>query len=248
MIDTTLRVKALPAELIITDFVANEFDCNCEKYMLEFLNKSDFFLEKSDGQLYTSPPSECNGECDFISDIYSLDLKLIGSETLMRAKSCLSRRKVLLAPGVWATNSPKGHKCEIVSCIYTALRGRNIAQLSQIRNANKGLSREEKDILQFLCKLETKKNLLLFFPYSFKFDNDYEIEQGIKRIQEAINADFCSVIEYRNIIHPTLDTFFAFVYHDCIVFMQALKNMLEYVDHVKLSESPIYVKLEGYSN
>lgn len=248
MVDNTLKAEPLPAELIIADFVENELDCNCEKYMLQFINKSPYFLSKSKGQLYTAPVSEFNGECDYNSDNYALDLKLIASQTLMEAKSILSDGKVLLAPGAWMTTASKVEGKRTVTRLHAALREYNLEQLIQLRQKNKGLDKAEKDVRQFLSKLETKKNLLLFFPYEFKFDKDYDILQGIAQIQDALNHDFHYALEFRNSVHCELDTFFAFIYQDCMVFLVAKNNLLEYIDHIKLNESPIYKKLESYSN
>ena len=247
--DVSLRAIHLPAELIISDFVKNEPDCNCEKYMLEFLNKSPFFLEKSAGKPYSAPLSESHGEYDYNSDAYKVDLKLIGSQTLMNAKSILSDGKELLAPGVLSTTHPKmrGETREATR-IYAALRGLNLEQLFQIRNQRPLLTKYEEDVFRFLKKLETKKNLLLFFPYYFRFDNDHAFEEGVAQIQEALNGDFRSAMEYRNSVRAEFDTYFAFLYDGYIVFMEEKDNLLLYADRVKLSESPIYMKLATYAD
>lgn len=249
MVDKTLCADVLPAELIISDFVKKDTDCNCERYMLEFLNKSPFFLEKSAGQPYSAPLSEAHAEYDFNSDAYKVDLKLIGSQTLMNAKSILSDGKELLATGVWATSYPKvrGETREVTR-IHTALRGLDLVQLTQIRTKTLPMKKYEQDICQFLKKLETKKNLLLFFPYYFRFDNDHAFEEGVAQIQEALNGDFHSAMEYRNSVRAEFDTYFAFLYDGYIVFMEEKDNLLLYADRVKLSESPIYMKLATYAD
>ena len=249
MIEKSLRAKHLPAELIISDFVKNDLDCNCEKYVLEFLNKSPFFLGKSEGQPYYAPLSEAHGEYDFNSDAYSIDLKLIGSQTLMNAKSILSDGKEMLSPGVWATTYPKvRNETRETTRIHAALRDLDLTQLTQIRTKASTIETYEKDIFQFLKKLETKKNLLLFFPYYFHFDDDHAFEEGIAQIQDALNGDFRSAMEYRNSVRAEYETFFAFLYDGHIVFMEEKDNLLFFVDSVKLSESPIYMKLASYAD
>lgn len=249
MVDISLRATHLPAELIISDFVKEDPDCNCEKYILEFLNKSEFFVKKSVGQGYSAPLSEAHGECDFNSHEYRLDLKLIGSQTLMNAKSILSEGKEMLAPGVWATTYPKVRsETRETTRIHAALRGLDLAQLTQIRTKSSTIETYEKDICQFLKKLETKKNLLLFFPYYFHFDDDHTFEEGVTQIQEALNGDFHSAMEYRNSVQAEFDTYFAFLYDGYIVFMEEKDNLLFYADSVKLNESPIYMKLASYAD
>lgn len=249
MTDNMLRAYPLPAELIIKKFVINEQDCNCEKYILEFINKSAFFLRKSMGQLYSPPLSEAHSEHDYNSDTYKVDLKLIGSQTLMAAKSNLSWGKELIVQGVWLTTYPKErNETRETTRIHAALRGLDVAQLAQIRAKTSPTEQYEKDICQFLKKLETKKNLLLFFPYQFRFDNDHAFEEGVTRIQEALNGDFHSAMEYRNSVRAEFDTYFAFLYDEYIVFMEEKDNLLFYVDSVKLNESPIYMKLASYAD
>ncbi|SHO48699.1 hypothetical protein [Anaerocolumna xylanovorans] len=64
MFDKILREKLLPSELIIKDFVKGEPECNYENYLLEIVNKSSFFREKSEEENFVSPQIESNGECD----------------------------------------------------------------------------------------------------------------------------------------------------------------------------------------
>ena len=71
-----LKFKLLPASLINTNFVQGNPNSNYEKYLLEFVNASPFFLKKSKGQVYTAPESEHCGQCDCISDHYTLDFKI----------------------------------------------------------------------------------------------------------------------------------------------------------------------------
>lgn len=107
MFDKSIQIETLPTELIISNFVEGDKDCNYEEYLLEFFNKSSFFLQKSNCKGYHAPSSESHGECDCISDSYSLDFKLAESETLFKAKRELSFGKEVWLPGVVATTVPK---------------------------------------------------------------------------------------------------------------------------------------------
>ena len=44
--DATLTPTLLPPELLIKKFVYNDPNCDYEKYLLEFINASAYFLEK----------------------------------------------------------------------------------------------------------------------------------------------------------------------------------------------------------
>ena len=92
MYDKSLIAHLLPSEMIIKNYIHGDPDCNYEKYLLEFVNASDFFRAKSDGDIYQSPESEENGQCDCISTSYQLDFKLIASKTALQARSILASK------------------------------------------------------------------------------------------------------------------------------------------------------------
>ena len=50
MYEAFLREMSLPPELVIKGYIPGEQDCNYEKYILEFLNGSDWFMKKTKGQ------------------------------------------------------------------------------------------------------------------------------------------------------------------------------------------------------
>ena len=94
MYDKSLIAHLLPPEMIIKNYIHGDPDCNYEKYLLEFVNASDFFRVKSDGDIYQSPESEENGQCDCISTSYQFDFKLIASKTALQARSILQAKKI----------------------------------------------------------------------------------------------------------------------------------------------------------
>ena len=95
-----LNFKLLPAALLIKNFVKGNPDSNYEKYLLEFVNSSSFFREKSKGQIYTSPENENFGQCDCISDNYSLDFKMLISPNMAKAKNLFSYSICQPLPGI----------------------------------------------------------------------------------------------------------------------------------------------------
>lgn len=80
MYDKALVAHLLPPEMIIKNFIQGDPDCNYEKYLLEFVNASTFFLSKFGGITYYRPESEESGQCDCISTRYQLDFKLVASK------------------------------------------------------------------------------------------------------------------------------------------------------------------------
>lgn len=107
MYDKSLIAHLLPSEMIIKNYIHGDPNCNYEKYLLEFINASDFFLAKSGGDIYRLPKSEENGQCDCISASYQLDFKLIASKTALQARSILCPSKAAITSGVIVTGEPK---------------------------------------------------------------------------------------------------------------------------------------------
>lgn len=247
--DKSLRADLLPPELIIHKFIVNEKHCNYEDYLLELLNRSSFFLQKSHGDRYIPPETESHGECDCNAESYKIDFKLIASSTALQPRNTLSLGKVALADGVTLTTAPKRRNESIrTTIIYAALRSYSYEQLVQLRIAAPKKHGIERDVFQLLKKLETEKNLLLFFPYCFRFDHHYDFMDGVGQIQIALNGDFENAMRYRHNAVNGYDTYMAFIYDGNMVFMEKRSDQLCYIDHVSLKESPIYLKLLDYSD
>lgn len=123
MYDKSMIAQLLPSEMIIKNYIHGDPDCNYERYLLEFVNASDFFRTKSGGDIYQSPESEENGQCDCISTSYQLDFKLIASKTALQAKSILYPSKTEIVKGVFVTSEPKVKNGSIKATrIHAALR------------------------------------------------------------------------------------------------------------------------------
>lgn len=249
MEDKTLTARLLPASLIIKNFVQGEPDCNYEKYMLDFVNESVYFQTKSNGIRYTPPENERFGQCDCISGLYQMDFKLIASKTALQARSILSYGKVTIAKGVTITVTPKVNSRSMnATRIHAALRDYSLNKLYKLRENATKKQGIENDIYELLETFETKKNLLLFFPYSFSFDNEHEFREGVFQIQKSISKDFQHTMQYRHNVANNFDTYMAFIYDGFIVFMEENHNNFSYIDSIELSKSPVYLNLSRYGD
>lgn len=247
MVDNILHFAHLTSELTVTGFIKNKIECDYEKYLCEFVNASPFFLEKSNGEHYKHTPhkSQSNGECDCVSASYELDFKLIMSKSMGEAKRILYNTKDYDPElGVTVTGSPIFNGELEVTRLHVLLRNYNLDELCNLRkNPNPGKVYSS-DVRNFLKILETEKNLLLFLPYRFFFEQDCEFSEGVSYIQDALNGDFQSSMQYREfVLKKKYDTYLAFIYQDSIVFLEESNNCLNYVDSVELSKSPIYEDL-----
>ncbi len=240
MIDMTMKAKLLPAPLIIKNFVDGDKNCNYENYLLELINVSKLFRDKSPCGFHKSS-SESNGECDAISETYQLDFKLLASKTALQGRSILSYQISKMTDGVTAYS---GSKCPGGSVhatrIYAALRDCSLTDLIEMKKEQSKEQSIENDICTFLNTLEFKKNLLLFFPYEFTFDTPHTFEEKIKSSIEGLNNDFETSFMYRNQCSPQYETFFVYLCDDCFVICSVENCKLHYIEYVHTKYTPTY--------
>lgn len=249
MFDKTLAERRLPAPLVIKNFVQGELECNYEKYLLELVNKCSFFLSKSNGKGYEAPTSESNGECDCISEQYHLDFKLLASKTELQATSVLSDQIILFCDGCYLITKPKiEHRTFQITFLHKALRDYDFDRLCAVRLNSPKKQGIENDICDLLDTLETKKHLLLFYPYIFSFANDHSFEDGVSQIIHALSDDFEVAMQYRHEVASGRDTYLAFIYDGHLVFLQEKACRFNLIGAVELSQSPVYMKLSRYTS
>ena len=135
-----------------------------------------------------------------------------------------------------------------VTRIHAALRDYNFDKLCELHEKHTKKQGIENDIYELLETLKVNKNLMLFFPYRFTFDNEHEFFDGVEQICEAINNDFQCAMQYRKYVANDYDTYMAFVFDGHIVFMEEKYNIFYFVDRVELSKSNVYQNLSRYGD
>lgn len=247
--DETLRARLLPAVLICKNFIEGMDDCNYEIYLRELVNASSYFRTKSNGLKYEAPKQEAHGECDCISESYELDFKLIASKTALQARNLFSGGIREIAKGVLGYGDPKmksdnpRYKPILATRIFAALRSLSLSELKSIRNRDLKKPGVEADIKALLETLETKKNVLLFFPYVFSTEKEYDVTADII---EAISHDFTEAFKYRNEAASPFDTYLTFLYDGYFVIAVVDENKLRFVDKVEEMSCPTYMKFKSY--
>lgn len=201
--DETLTVKLLPAALICKGFIANMPDCNYERYLLQIVNASGYFIKKSNGEVYLAPSEEAHGEYDCCSSRYEIDFKLIASETALRGRNQFSGSISKLAEGVTVYGPPKmsindsRYKPINATQIFVALRFMKLDELRQVRNSGERAQGLNTDLRAFLETLETNKNILMFFPYEFFSEKKVEFDDEVVEIISVLSHDFNEALKYR---------------------------------------------------
>ena len=239
----------LAAPVTVKNYVKNDPLCNYEFYMVELLNHSHE-MRKHHPQAFVWQGDQAHAECDAYSGDYGIDFKLIASQSRMKATSNFSSQYILLPNGVTLTHESKAsfldrEKEMTVTRMHAALRQTSLEDLERIRS-NTDLLPYEKDIQVFLKKLETKKNLLLFYPYEYSFTDNQHPKNEIEVLTKALQNDFVSAFRYRSKVLPDFETYLTTVYYNDFVLLKIVDNQLDLMDIVSGNDCPTFKHLRSY--
>ena len=243
-----IRIQELPAARVINKFIQGIEPYKYEDYLLECGNSSAFFLEKSKQQPYLHPVSEANGEWDCLSPAYQMDFKLAASESTLRAKRLFSRQ-ITYQNGVTFISTPlkksgdPGYKPIQATRIFAALRGLSLSELLAIQNKSPCADQVDRDICHLMKTMKCDKNLLVFFPYNFYFDEPLDKVQARQTLIEVLNQDFRQMLSYRSQVCPQRDTYFSFLYNQEWIVLQWKNTELTLIGTVPIQESTLFMRL-----
>ena len=250
MIDEQLQDNLMPATVLLNNFVTNENKSSYEFFLLEYLNQSHYFLEKSNYLEYKKPLDESNSEPDALTPLYSIDFKLLASTTILRALRLTSPSITVLSEGITAYGiSREPNKVFQGSQIHKIFRSLTLDYMLQLREKQyrKALSIED-DILNVLNTIETKKNLLLFFPYKFYIEKETEIEKLTLIVKDALENDFIELAKYRSHTVPKFETFIITECNNFFLLFTFTPIGFEFVERISINKLPTYMKLLDHSD
>ena len=129
------------------------------------LNCSIFFMNKTRGEKLHWNEKQDHGECDAVTSVYSIDYKLLATNSSLQAKRETSGSITKIGDGCIAFGIGRHSAEENFTYIRTvaALREYSLEDLERISADSE--DRIEKNISVILKNVRTKKNLLLFYPY-----------------------------------------------------------------------------------
>lgn len=244
--DKNLKVSLLPTMLFVKNFIDGETDCNYEKYIVEFLNNSNWFRSKVENKKFFWRKNQDQGECDAFAGKYELDFKLLVSSTACQARRELSDGISVLPQGGYIIFSSRRSGTMKATRIYAAIRNLSIEELARYENGKYAYGSVEHDIQDLISIIYKKKNILFFFPYEFSSDKSNELEYMINAIREALENDFISLFQLRSKKCPDFETYISCISMNHFLFFQFNKDKLNYIDCVNTNKSKTYEKLWWY--
>ncbi len=214
-----------------------------EDFIIEYLNESAYFMDKTDGELFYHSNDESKGQCDAITNNYSLDFKLILGQSMQYAKNLTSEQIDTNGKGVVYYSIAKGKGEYRAIWLHKALRDLTKENLEQI--INDGATNElECDVLAYMESIDKEKNLLLFYPVIFEYcGTDICTAQSIANI---ICNDFCESLKVRTSLHPNHETYVSFLYEKSFHVALFNKEKLELKDSIHASNSKCFEWIKDF--
>lgn len=248
-INRNLTYKMLPVQLVVKNFIKDEQDCNYEIYLMELINASDYFQKLSCGEKYKRPIDEAHGQSDANSECYCIDFKLLIAETMMEGKSILSSSITKYCDGAYGFGGSKARDKKEKMCtnICQALRYLSLEELGKIEEKTKRTT-IEKDILCFLQKIKTCKNILYFYPYEFGMQEESLDSVAINEVMKALYNDLKVSLTYRQKYADGFDTYVTTIYKDKFVIFKMSSSNCEIVDIVDTNKIKIFENLRLISD
>lgn len=247
--------KMLPTQLIIDGFINNRDD-SYEDYLLEFVNASRYFLEKSNGEVYSKPNSEAHGECDCNSKNYSLDFKMLISRNVAQGKREFTSEIIEYCPGVHGFGEPRvtpkdSNYKPIQGCSISYLfRNHSVKELLKLCEHEKTINplkqkdhilQEDKELLEILKVIGKKKNIFAMLPYELICDSSGD--DAKKLVFNQISQDYNSLFLFRKAVCPEYDTYIGYVYKDMFFLSSFDNGNAVLLEEVPLSCSPTFSDL-----
>ena len=267
MYEAYLHESSLEPELVIKNFIPDVENDNYEIYILDFLNESEWFMEKVGWIPFFHPVSEHFGECDCISGDYGIDLKLVLSNSELKRKSW---ERVLYYPQSrtdWlpaeSENIPPTHdelRKNFATRLHAALRLFDLQDLMHLDALGFGQEYSgmrdvdviKRDVKYFLNNLETEKNLLLFHGYEMFFDAPDSVkitfEDGMRELEAAFDYDFTDAMAYRkHSVGDAYETYISTIFDNRFVIFQWQGEGagFRFVDAVPVEKSPLFLEMRA---
>lgn len=214
-----------------------------EDYLIELLNCSEFFLEKTKGERFQQAADESHGESDATTQEYSIDYKLILGKSLQYAKNLAEQQiHVLKDGGVGYAVSKASGKQKAVS-LHRALRRFDENDLKRVM-VDKPVDMMQDDVKSFLLSINKNKNLFLLYPVIFEHEESIDIT--VSDIADAIYNDYGLAIRLIRGQYSDKETYVGFFYKDGLEITKLSTEGLTWVDRVKVDNSPTFCWLMDF--
>lgn len=240
----------LPAILLIDKFIIGDPNSiSYEHYLTEFVNCSEYFMKKG-GSSYVWQSVQNDGQCDAVSSKYSIDFKLFGSESAIKAKRLLSPATIV-HDGVLFDFLPKQLVGMNTTLAYNLLNSLSLEDLYLIDSGKyfdlpKAIKNDVKGLLK---TLKVQKNLLLF-SVDLILKSESDGDECLNIIRDIYDERLRSSLKFRmnNLMKSSkrYDTFFAFIFDGYFNIFECKEFHLVFIERIPLSKSGLFMRQYNY--
>ena len=238
-----MKERTLEAPLVIKNFVKGEANSNYEIYLREVLNNSQWFSTNHPG-IFVAPERESQGECDASNSVYQIDFKLFASKTELQAKSLFSSQISKMTHGMIAWSASKCQGGIDATRLHVAFRGKGLDDLLLIEKSKNKQYGVDNDVKTALMNLRVKKNLLLYLPIEFSFEESLEQNTATEYIAEGLTNDFKAAFEYRSLRAYSYDTFMTCICAAHFVLMEIKHSQVHVIELIPTEQISTFSQLK----
>ena len=247
-----LKYSDLDASFYINSFIKQMMPRKrYEDWIIELVNQSDFFLEKSGGEKYIRPPHESHGECDCESSTYKVDFKLVGSKDFYQTKRALSPSFEIDEDNNLWINNGRDVKDKLHYNLHEICKKYSLKDIENINDqSEERLGNKEESILKgFINILNVEKHAIFVIPAIFTFDKR---EKNLKPFADEaalrVFGAFDSCIKYRD-KHSDKESYWAFFYEKYFcVYEYHDSNNYRNILMIDACKSPMFKKINDLVN
>lgn len=220
-----------------------------ETILCECLNKSQNIVDLLGGN-FSIISDQYDKQPDVVSQDtgYSIDFKLMISESLKEFQSRTAPIVQEIAPGVRSIIKPNPLKREVL-LLWNCCKNMTEERLNELRRKK---NMESKAVIHFFDKvLLSKKNILLFLPVYFStVDKSLSTQLQHEYIFEELSVSVNFIYKYRQQFCSNYDTFIIYIVKTTnsketdFIIAQFTENGLKYIDKIPMFSLNSTAKLQ----
>ncbi len=209
-----------------------------EDFLIDIINSSQYFSAKhSFMEHFVLTTEQAHGEDDAYTSTYQLDFKLLVGSDVMRARnrnmpevdySHASEGFVFTKTKTYEEEPDETILLDIAQLKIDDLRG-NVYTNDSIKSVVKNIKKP--------------KNILIYYPYEFVYDNKMEYKLFVSEVMNAFNT----LLTYREELELGKDTFLCIKVNDYFEIYEWVNKNFVYRDKVSEYLSANYLDLKRYS-
>lgn len=213
-------IRLLPT-LMFSKYKINGKKIDYERYILEIINLSEYFMNITGGEKFKMIAEQAHGEADVKTSNYELDFKLLVNPSFINNKlkslpnvnyDYLKNGVIVMNEKTKTTMTQAQANAKFVR-FYSELFKLTKEQIANYENDN------ESDFYSTIKMLKKEKNLLIFLPFEIECENETGVINTVVRLNNLFSLrDGIKNDTYLIVLRKqgySLDEFYILKYENC---------------------------------